>query len=313
MTNNISQFKAKKGQLVWINIINAQKKELNYLKKKFKFNELDLADSLAAKYAQRPKFFERSNYCFLILQFPVYSSKTREIVPEEIDFFIGRDYLITLHKNNLKPMIELANSCASDPFYCEQYLDGTNASFLYEIISRLQEYCFPILDHISLDVERAEQNIFVGHERRMVTEILYTKRNILNFRKIIEAHKSAIQHLAGEKTKFLNAEKMKIYYHDLIEHTKSIWEILQNQKETIEALEDTNTSLLTFKLNDIMRTLTIFSVVVFPLTLLASIFGMNAVNGMPFINDPNGFWMVIGIMLCGALIMFLFFKRKKWL
>ena len=99
----------------------------------------------------------------------------------------------------------------------------------------------------------------------------------------------------------------------MIDKTKNIWDILNSQKEMIEALEDTNTSLVSFKLNDIMRTLTLFSVIVFPLTLLAAIFGMNTVNSMPFMDSPYGFWNIIGIMLLGSVFMFAFFKKKKWL
>lgn len=310
---NISQFKSESGEFSWINIIGAQRKELEYLRKKFKFNDLDLKDALASHYAQRPKFIERPGYSFLILQFPFFNAKTRTIEPEEIDFFIGKNYVITTHKNNLPPLVELANLCVSDDFYRNQYLDGNNAAFIYEVISRLLEHCYPILDHLSLDIKNIERNIFAGHERRMVNEILCVKRNVLNFRKIMSEHKNTLRKIIHQSGRYLPIGKLKIYYEDLIEHTKNIWEILGGQKEMIEALEDTNTSLVSFKLNEIMRTLTIFSVIVFPLTLFAAIFGMNTVNGMPFINTPDGFWRIITIMGITSLCMFLFFKRKKWL
>lgn len=313
MTQNITTIKSRQGDFTWINIVNARKKEIDYLKRKFKFHDLDLRDSFASQYAQRPKFHQGNGYAFLIMQFPVYNPKTRNVEPEEIDFFIGKDYLISVHKNDLPPMVELTNLCLSDEFYREQYLSGGNAGLLYELINQLQEYCYPMLDHLSLDIKSIEKNIFAGHERRMVTEILYVKRNILNFRKIMEAHKNVIQKISREKIKYFPAEKLKLYYNDLIENTKSIWETLEGQKQTIEALEDTNSSLLTFKTNDIMRILTIFSVVVFPLTLLAGIFGMNTVNGMPFMHSPNGFWFIMALMAGCSIIMFVFFKRKKWL
>lgn len=313
MTKNITTLKSKDGRLTWININNAKKKEIDYLKRKYKFNDIDLNDSFASQYAQRPKFYNRHNYCFLILQFPFYDPKTRKIEPEEIDFFITKNQIITVHKNNLPPLVELFNLCSVDKFYREQYLTSNNIHFLYEIIIRLQEYCYPILDHISLDVKNIEDNIFIGHERRMVQEIMFVKRNVLNVRKIMEAHKNAIQKLTKEKISFFPVHKYKIYYIDLIEHTKNIWDILESQKGLIEAMENTNTTLVSFKLNDIMRTLTIFSVIVFPLTLLAAIFGMNTINGMPFMDSPFGFWIIVGIMFVGSLFMFFFFKKKKWL
>jgi len=332
MGKGIESINSAKGRLTWINIVNAQKKEVEYLRRKYKFNELDLKDAYAEKYAQRPKFYVRNGYFFLILQFPVYNDKTCTIEAEEVDFFIGNNFIITLHENNLTPLVELFSLCSSDSFYREQYFSSV-PSLLYEIISNLQEYCHPILDHLSLDIKAIEKNIFSGLERKMVTEILYIKRNILSFRKIMQAHKNVIQKLAREKmlaaplekarvllntpTKnrqdIWSEEKSKIYFNDLIERTKDIWDNLGEQKEMIEALEDTNSSLVSFKLNDIMRVLTIFSVIILPLSFLAGVFGMNTVAGMPFINNPQGFWMIVLIMLLISLIMILFFKRKKWL
>lgn len=283
------------------------------MRKKYKFNELDLRDAHAKNLSQRPKFYVRNDYCFLILQFPFYNRKTRTVDAEEVNFFIGEHFLITCHKNNLPPLVELFNLCFSDKFYREQYLSDNNMMLLYEIIVRLQEYCYPIMDHMSVDIQSIEKNIFAGHEREMVREILLTKRNILNFRKIMEAHKGVIQKLGRSGIWYLNSSEMKTFYNDLIEHTKNIWDILSEQKEMIEALEDTNSSLISFKLNDIMRTLTVFSVIVFPLTLLAAIFGMNTTGGMPFIGNPHSFWIIIIIMVIGVVGLFFYFKKKRWI
>ncbi len=313
MPENITTLKTDGNNFVWINIANAQKKELSYLRKKFKFIDLDLKDSLDQNIAQRPKFYIRNNYSFLILQFPIYNKKTRTVDAEEIDFFIADNYIITCHKNNLPPLVELFNMCVADKFYREQYLAGDNITLLCEIIVRLQEYCYPIMDHLSLDIKNIESNIFDGREREVVREILLIKRNILNFRKIMEAHKSVLQKLTKTKVPYLLTEQMKNYYSDLIEHTKNIWDILSGQKEMIEALEDTNSSLISFKLNDIMRVLTVFSVIVFPLTLLAAIFGMNTVNGMPLLDDAYGFWKICAIMLFAGCCMYIYFRKKRWI
>lgn len=313
MPSNITTIKSPIDDFVWINIINAQKEEIQYLSKKYKFLEIDLRDSHAKNTAQRPKFYVRNGYSFLILQFPTYNKKTRTFDAEEVDFFIGDKFIITCHKNNLPPLVELFNICSADKFYRSQYLSEKNTNLLYEIINHLQEHCYPMIDHMSLDITNIEKNIFAGREREMVKEILLIKRNILNVRKIMEAHKDALQKFAKAKVNYLYNSQMKVYYNDMIEHTKDIWGLLTGQKEMIEALEDTNTSLISFKLNDIMRTLTVFSVIVFPLTLMAAIFGMNTVDSMPLANHPYGFWILMAIMIGGAICMYLYFKRKRWI
>lgn len=313
MPENITTLKSSTGGFTWINILNPRKPEIDYLRKKYKFDELDLRDSQASNIAQRPKFVIRSNYSFLILQFPLYNKKTRTIDAEEINFFIGNGFIITCHKNNLPPLVELTNLCLADKFYREQYLSDQNTALLYEIIVRLQEYCYPILDHTSLDIKNIENNIFKEREREMVKETLLIKRNILNFRKIMEAHKDVLQKLSRAKISYLDYSDMKNYYNDLIENTKNIWDILNGQKEMIEALEQTNTALISFKLGDVMRFLTIFSVIIFPLNLLAALFSMKPDQGMPFVDNPYGFWIVLAFITLVALVMFTYFKRKRWL
>ena len=153
-----------------------------------------------------------------------------------------------------------------------------------------------------------------GHkEREMVQEILVIKRNIVYFRKIMQSHQSIISKLIDQKLCLKpNDREIKFFYHDLIDYLQDIWATLGSYQTTIDALEDTNNALVTFKLNDIMRTLTIFSVIVFPLTLMAAIFGMN-VSHMPIAGTDLDFWKIISIMLFFSLVMFLYFKRKKWI
>lgn len=105
---------------------------------------------------------------------------------------------------------------------------------------------------------------------------------------------------------------IKKYYNGLVEHSKRIWEMLDNQKEMVEVLNNTNESLLNDRMTSIMKTLTIFSVIVLPLNLLAGTFGMNA-KYMPFVNHPYGFWIIVGIMFACSLGMLIFFETKRWL
>lgn len=313
MNGKITTTKSKQQDLTWVNIINAGAKEIDYLKRKFKFNDLDLADSYAQTYSQRPKFYQRDKYCFLILQFPVFDNWQQTIKAEEVDFYLSKNYLITLHRNNLKPLVELFSLCADEEFYRDQYLSDNNAAVLAEIIGRLQEYCYPLLDKLSLEIKVIEKSIFAGQEKDMVNKILAVKRNILNFRKIMEAHKNIIQKINHENISFFPTEKSKIYYQELIENTKNIWDILESQKEMIEALEATNNTLISSKLNQIMKVLTISSLVIFSLTLCASIFSTNLSSQTPFINHPHGFFILLSIMMLVGLTVILILKRKKWL
>jgi len=303
----------KSRKLSWLNITQASETEIDYLRKKFKFNQLDLEDSYAHKHAQRPKLNIRPDYYFMVLLFPVYNRQTREIKPAEIDIFITKDHLIILHYNQLVPLKDFFKNCKEDKNEKDLYLNDTPAMLLYEILDRIYVSVFPMLDHISLNINAIEKNMFAGKERQMVKEILIIKRNIVYFRKIMQVHKNILKKLISQQFVFSGRkEKTAIFYNDLLDYVKNIWDLLENYQQTINALEDTNNALVTFKLNDIMRTLTIFSVIVFPLTLMAAIFGMNVVY-MPFVGTPLDFWKIIAIMLGATILMFAYFKHKKWI
>lgn len=295
----------------WLNLYQPKSKEIDYLRENFDFHPLDLEDCLSP--VQRPKLDEYEHYLFMVLIFPYYDPKSRRIYASEIDFFIGPNFLITLNDGKLAPLINLFRQCQINDFLREKYLDRGVVQLLYEIINKLQTYCYPMLDHINHDIDRLEKNIFTGYEKKMVEEILLIKINIVNFRKIMQAHKSIIKKLINKSNKYFISKESIVYFSNVLEQTKDIWDILEGQKENIDALHNTNESLISFRLNDIIKILTIISVTLLPVNLIASIFGMNAVAGMPFIQHPYGFWVIIYMMFTLMVIMIYYFKKKKWL
>ncbi len=297
--------------LRWINIINAGKKELEYLRKKYNFQLPYLQASLSRSTSQRPIISREDNYLFMILHFPIFSNNS--IIPAEIDFFISHGYLITLHNGNIETLNDFFNISKKDSNSLMAFKLESAAILLYEILEKLMHACYPLLDKNSIAITKVEDIIFSQQQKQAVAQILSLRHNIINFRKIMQNHKNVMKKLMQMESSLVPAEQIKKYYNNLIEQTKNIWEILENQKEMVEVLNSTNESLLNYKISDVMKTLTIFSVIVFPLTLLAAIFGMNVTDGMPLIHNNNGFWIIVGIMLLSSLGMLLFFEKKKWL
>ncbi|MFH1838372.1 MAG: magnesium transporter CorA family protein [Candidatus Kuenenbacteria bacterium] len=301
--------KIKGKNLTLININKPREEELEFLKKEYQFYLLDIKDCLLPP--QRTKIVERANYLFMVLVFPIYNYQTKEIFSSEVDFFIQKDLLVIVHNNELIPLIDLFKSIENNKNFQEKYLSGNPAILLYEILNSLLLYCFPILNHISIDIDNMEKQIFKGNEKKMVKEILNIKQNIVNFRKIMQAHKAVVRKLIIKAPQFFSIIQLNIYFNNLIEYTKEIWDALENYKESINALQETNESLISFRLNDIMKLLTIVSVVLLPITLIASIFGMSI--DMSFLETPHSFLFIIFFMLIVSLGMIWFFKTKKWL
>jgi magnesium transporter len=299
--------------LRWTFIAKPEKKEIMALGREFNFAEQDLKDCLPP--CQRPKLVDHEDYVFMILQFPVYRRQSGTIEASEVDFFIGPDYLVTIFNEELFPMKEFCEKHQKNTKLQAIYQEKTPAILLYEILNHLLHACFPMLTHISQDIDAVDKNIFNFNHNRIdiIKEIMRVKRNIVNFRKAMQAHKSVIQKLISKAERMFNAKKLEIYYNNLVNHTKDIWDFLSNYKDTVDALYEAHESLVSHRLNQIIKTLTIFSVIVFPLTLLAAIFSMNTINGMPFLDHPHSFWLVVGIMFCSMLSMVAYFKSKKWL
>ncbi len=298
------------NNFVWTNINKIGKEEMKYLESTFHFHPLHLEDCLSP--AQRPKLDVANDYIFMVLLFPVYNRKTRRVQAAEIDFFINANRLVTVHRNELIPLINFFNLCLISKDERTTFMKNGPAMLIYEILNRLLTSCFPIFDHLSIDVTSIEEHIFRGYERRMVKEILIVKRNIVNFRRIMQIHRAIIKKLIDKSSRYFRDEKLKLYFANLLELTADIQDNLDNLKQSIDALEATNNSLISFRLNDIIKILTVISVVVLPITLITSIFGMN-VKQMPLVNSPSGFFIILGIIVVSFVAMFLYVKKRKWL
>ncbi len=302
--------KTKSNSLTWLSIINAEKKEIDYLRRKFNFNISHLKASIATVFAQRPMVEDEDKYVFVILHFPTF--KGDRIVPGEIEFFISHGYLVTLHNGNLKSLNDFFEYCKKNPEQLLSFNNESSSILLYELLSRLIKDSFNILDQNSIKINEVEDIIFEGDQKQAVSRILELRRNIINIRKIMQNHTNILKHLQGMKSSLVPHESIKKHYEDLEQHSKRIWEILDLQKEMVEVLNGTNESLLNDKMNIIMKTLTIFSVLVLPLNLLAGIFGMNT-KYMPFVDGLNGFWIILSIMTVGFLLLLTIFTKKRWL
>lgn len=298
----------------WLDICDPGTAELEFLRKTFGFHPLDLED--VRQKTQRSKIDKYTNYLFCVLLFPIYDKKEEILRSSEVDFFCGHDFLVTLHNKKDMPLFEkIYNLCSVDQNSKEKILGNNPAKLMYEILDRLYTYTFPMLDHVSSDLETMEKSIFGGQEREMVANILTTRRNITNFRKIMQPHRKVVQKtLKSTNPKsevFAINNGYEVYFDNLIDHAKEIWESLDALKEGIEALHETNESIISHKLNQTMKRLTAVSVILLPMSIMAALWGMNV--SVPFTGQTGAFFVICGITILSGLLVALFFKIKKWI
>lgn len=304
----INQIKTKK--MTWLHISKPTPADIEYLRTEYQFHPLDLEDCIGR--IQRPQISEYPHYLFFILTFPFYDRKNKVIESSEMDFFIGPKYLITISDSLTQVVDNFFHDMQKNDYSQDQYMQDHPVFLLYEILHRLQNYTMPMLDHVNHDIEEMEHNIFAGKEKIVAKEILNIKRNIVNLRKIMQAHKNIIKKLMASNTKVFMPDNTQIYFSNILDRTKDIWDILETQKENISAFQEANESLMSYKLNEIIRVLTIISVVLMPANLLAVIFGMKSV-ATPIVGARFDFYIIVSIMLVIMVGLLSYFKKKDWL
>ena len=299
------------GKLTWIYIEKPDIPDVEYLAEHFNFNQLNLDDVLSR--VQRPKIDEYSEHLFIVLHFPVYNKENRMTTPSEVDIFIGENYVVTIHKSgDLKPLARFFNECLVDDRTCSQYLSRGTGFLLYHILDRLVNYCFPILNKLVDNVEKMEDLIFARAVPDTVHEIMLVRRDIIAFRRIIHPQIPVMEALERVEFPFLK-EEQDVYFGDVADHIRKIWDSLEDGKEMVDGLVDTSNWLTSHNIQEVMRVWTIIMALLTVPGLIASIWSMNV--RLPG-TGVNSYWpwiTIVVLMIISTAITYLFFRRRRWI
>jgi magnesium transporter len=249
---------------------------------------------------------EYDDYFFLVLHIPFFVKQTRRLIPFTVNIFIGNNFLVTVHRGLCKPIQDTFEYLSKN----NQILDKGSGFLLHKVIDSLIDYNFPILNKIYRNIQDIEDAIFKKASTRNVKEILLIRTNILTFRNIIYPQRKLFKTLEIKDMDFL-IEALEVYFSDLVDHVEKIWDTLENYKELVDGVHDAHQSLLSNKINEIMRILTIFSVIILPLTLISGIFGMNI--SLPLGDHAFAFVIIMVIMFTISAGMLVYFKYKDWI
>jgi magnesium transporter len=304
------------GGVTWVNLLSPTAGEAQLLANRFGWHALDVEDVLSRR--QRPKIDVypadedgSGGYVFGVLHFPVYDKSVGRLNAGELDVFLGPDYLVTLPSVELRPVSLLFHRAEESEDVCEHLLSRGSGRLLYEVLDDLYDYCFPILDKIGFKLEQIDEEIGSGEgAKELVRDIHRVKQEIISYRKIIKPQRPTLRLLERSFERVFE-EDLEVYFDDIIDASERIWDLLDNYKEVVEALEDTNESLISHQQNDILYVLTIFLVVLTPLTFITGFFGMNV--HFPGFNTWEAFFASVGLMAVTVVGMLAFFRWKRWL
>jgi magnesium transporter len=302
--------------LTWVHLGAPTVEEAQALADRFGWHPLDVEDVLSRR--QRPKVDvytdepDGHGYLFAVLHFPVYDKAVGRLNAGELDVFLGPDYLVTLPTVELRPVTLLFRRCYESEEFRHSLLSRGSGRLMYEVLDDLYDYCFPILDKIGFKLEQIDEDIGDAGQgaRELVRDIHKVKQEIISYRKIIKPQRPTLRQLERQVERFL-PEDLELYFDDIVDASERIWDLLDNYKEVVEALESTNESLISHQQSDILYVLTIFSVVMLPLTFLTGVFGMNV--HFPGFDTAQGFIATLLLFVVTIAGMLGFFRWKRWL
>lgn len=299
------------GSLKWQHITSPSEDDFRYLLDNFNFHPLDIEDCRGTN--QRPKIDEYDDYYFLILHFPYFDKSNKDNLRiREVKIFWGKDYIITIGKSHWvvkKLFDEVRDDLAEND---EDTLEAMSCSdlLLYTILDRLMLETYQLILRIGSEVDLINYDIFNKKARSIIELISITRRNIIMLNTTFKPQLRVLHMFESGGIKgFVNPDEvdMEDYWGDILDQYQKMYDLVEDYGELIEGLSKTFDSLQTNRTNDIMRVLTYFSTVMLPLTVVASLFGMNV--DFPFVTSTLAFWIIIGSMALLTTGLLLYFHH----
>jgi magnesium transporter len=292
--------------LKWIQVTGVHNPEiLSELGQLVNIISLDLED--IANTTQRPRIEERENYIFLVFKVLQLDPQSREVSIEQISLILGANYVISFHETPPKVFETLRNRILTSKGRVRKMKSDYLVFTITDII--IDQY-FTILEDIGETIEETEEELIVSPGQASQEAIYKLKRRLGYVKKTIWPAREVLNQLQRSDRQLINDET-RIYFRNNYDHTIQIIETLESLRDLTSGMMDLYLSTVSYKMNEIMKVLTIFSTIFIPLTFFAGVYGMNF-KYLPELEWKNGYYFFWGIMVTIAIIMLIYFRRKKW-
>ncbi len=312
----ISMRELRTEDVTWINMEHPNKEEVMSLANTFPFHVLSLEDTLSKR--QLTKVEKYRDYLFTILRFPTKLCEKGGCTPSQVSFFVGRNFLVTIHDGTIAPINNIFMKCETQYKETGKFaLEGIGLLF-YKILRETTNSIFPIMESLLERLEDLEDDIFSA-SREALFEITNLRRTISDIRRVLSPLRRIIPDLEGGLGE-LTGEDLEIYFADLKDHIEKLWELSEICKELVDIYKDTDFTIGQHRMNRALVILTVIFTMTIPGTLLGTFYGMNI--PLPGGID-NGSWTLLGpyttfivIMLLSfipAVLMILYFKKLCWI
>ncbi len=294
----------ERDSIVWLDFENPGDTDFQFLKETFHFHPLALEDS-RTKF-NLPKIDNYEDYVFLIWHAFIEEFESEEATTAEVDFFVGTNYLVSIHNEKILLLDKVYQRSLKDPGLLKKGIDW----ILHTILDTLVDGYFPLLDIISNKIDLLEDEIFENPLPDHLRSLFTHKHQLLHLRKIISPEREIIVSLTHYNSSFIR-EHVQIYFADIHDHLIRIIDLIDTDRDVISGAMDIYLSTISNRLNEVMKKLTIVAFVFMPLTLISGIYEMNFRN-MPELTWRYGYYAVLLLMVIIAFSIIVYFKKVKW-
>ena len=295
------------SNLLWIDLYDCSESELSYIGNIFDFHPLALEDCLQE--SPRAKIDNYDDYFFFVfhaLRYFEEAEEEDEISSIELDVFLGPNYIVTIHPVALLAVGKVARISLTDPAFMDRGPDY----LLYKIVDNIVDDSFPIIERLGERIDDLEDNIFLSKGQHLTEEISTLRRTIILLRKVLIPQRQIFTNIRGRYSFFVTDDN-EPYYLDLADNLNSILDTVNTYRDLVNSIDESYYSVLSGRTSEIITILTIFSVIMMPLTVITSLFGMNV--AFPGRDNPAMIWAILLFMLALSLSMLGFFRHRKWI
>lgn len=303
----VFDFKPNDG-VTWINVNGLNNtSEIEKLGSHYNLHPLTLEDIVNTNH--RPKMDEFDSYVFVILKM-LYFKENEELAFEQVSLVVGKDYVLTFQEAEADVFDDLRTRIASD----KGRVRGLGPDYLmYAIMDAVVDHYITVMEVFGDKIEAIEDAVFEegADNAKTATSIQALKRELLKIRRSVLPLRDVIGHLE-KLDHLLMEEKTHNFLRDLYDHIIQVNESIEMYREMLWSLMDMYMSIISNKMNEVMKVLTIIATIFIPLTFIAGIYGMNFDN-MPELHYKNGYFILLGSMVLLFLLMLIYFRKRKWL
>ena len=292
---------------LWVDVEAPTDEEWNTLTEQFGFHPLAMED--ARKQNQRAKADEYPGYLFLSMRAWIgvqNDMDDMQEVTDEIDVFLGPNYLVTIHQNVCSAVNETRRRWELHP----DLISDQPGFLLYELLDTVVDDFFPAIDAMDVEIDKLETMIYSPTGTHDVAPALRLKKRLLLLRQTIAPMRDLLNHLLRADQSVIPADA-RIYYQDVYDHALRQVEQVDLHRDMLTGVLDAMMAQTSNRLNQVMKTMTAVSTILMSASLITGVYGLNFEN-MPELKTHNGYFWALGAMGAVALILSIFFRRIKW-